>query len=111
MAQEKIEVAHRERTGSGIVDGEAVVSGTAVTVERILAYLAEHPDTDAVLGAFPELTRADLQAVFAYARDTIVEPSQRSKSHRESTLLTPELFYQRLTSRPDIREILTRLAK
>ncbi len=50
-----------------ILSGKPVVCGTRVPVEMVLRYLAEDLDVDAILAAFPRLTREDVQACVAYA--------------------------------------------
>lgn len=50
-----------------ICGGEAVVTGTRVTVRTILASLAEGMSDDEILADFPTLTRDGLRAVIAFA--------------------------------------------
>lgn len=50
-----------------ICGGEAVVTGTRVTVRTILASLAEGMSDEAILADFPTLTRDGLRAVIAFA--------------------------------------------
>lgn len=50
-----------------ICGGEAVVTGTRVTVRTILASLAEGMSADEILADFPTLTRDGLRAVIAFA--------------------------------------------
>lgn len=47
--------------------GEAVVTGTRVTVRTILASLAEGMSAEDILADFPTLTRDGLRAVIAFA--------------------------------------------
>lgn len=59
--------------------GKPVVKGTRVTVERVLAHLAETPDLDDLFAAFPHLTIEDVQACLAYAHQRLVsEYEQRT---------------------------------
>ena len=50
-----------------ICGGEAVVTGTRVTVRTILASLAEGMSDEDILADFPTLTRDGLRAVIAFA--------------------------------------------
>ena len=50
-----------------ICGGDAVVTGTRVTVRTILASLAEGMTDDAILADFPTLNREALRAVIAFA--------------------------------------------
>ena len=50
-----------------ICGGEAVITGTRVTLRTILASLAEGDTPEELLGAFPTLTESDIQGVIAYA--------------------------------------------
>ena len=50
-----------------ICGGDAVVTGTRVTVRTILASLAEGMTDDAILADFPTLNRDALRAVIAFA--------------------------------------------
>lgn len=52
---------------SAICGGEAVVTGTRVTVRTVLASLAEGMSPEEVLADFPTLTRDGLRAVIAFA--------------------------------------------
>jgi uncharacterized protein (DUF433 family) len=47
--------------------GEAVVTGTRITVRTILASLAEGMSDETILADFPTLTRDGLRAVIAFA--------------------------------------------
>ncbi len=61
-----------------VMVGKPVVKGTRVTVERVLAHLAETPDLDDLFAAFPHLVIEDVQACLAYAYQTVVsERDQR----------------------------------
>jgi uncharacterized protein (DUF433 family) len=50
-----------------ICGGEAVVTGTRVTVRTVLASLAEGMSDEDILADFPTLTRDGLRAVIAFA--------------------------------------------
>jgi uncharacterized protein (DUF433 family) len=51
--------------------GKPVIRGTRITVEQILRKLSEGASERDLLDAYPRLTRADIQAVLAYAADTV----------------------------------------
>ena len=111
MAQEKLDYMDRITTDPLVMVGKPVVRGTRIPVERVLAHLADNPDLDDLFSAFPELTRDDVRAVLAYAQDRVSEAQQDGERASQPAPVSPEAFYEQLTSRSDIREILTRLAK
>jgi uncharacterized protein (DUF433 family) len=47
--------------------GESVIKGTRVTLNTVLASLAEGADADDILSDFPTLTAEDVRAVSAFA--------------------------------------------
>jgi uncharacterized protein (DUF433 family) len=51
--------------------GKPVVRGTRIPVELLLRKLSEGATTTELLDAYPRLTVEDLQAVFAYAAETV----------------------------------------
>ena len=51
----------------GICGGEAVVTGTRVTIRTILASLAEGSTLNEILEDFPSLSEEDVSAVIAFA--------------------------------------------
>ena len=51
--------------------GKPVVKGTRIPVELILRKLSEGATEADLLDAYPRLTKLDIQAVLAYAADTI----------------------------------------
>ena len=51
--------------------GKPVIRGTRITVELILRKIAEGANEEALLEAYPHLTRADIQAAARYAADTL----------------------------------------
>jgi uncharacterized protein (DUF433 family) len=57
---------------SSILAGKPVVKGTRVPVELVLKHLAENPDLNELLAAFPRLTVEDVKACLSYAH-TVVE--------------------------------------
>ncbi len=50
-----------------ILVGKPVVKGTRIPVELVLKHLAQNPDLDELLAAYPRLTVQDVQACLAYA--------------------------------------------
>jgi uncharacterized protein (DUF433 family) len=63
---ERIEINPR------VCAGQPVVMGTRISVTAILEQLAEGDSWDDLLRGYPELTRADIQAVLDYARRSIL---------------------------------------
>jgi uncharacterized protein (DUF433 family) len=51
-----------------ILAGKPVVRGTRIAVSLVLEELAQNPDVGELLAAHPDLTLADVQACFAYAK-------------------------------------------
>ena len=51
--------------------GKPVIRGTRVTVELILRKLGEGSTEAALLDAYPQLKKNDIQAAMAYAADTL----------------------------------------
>jgi uncharacterized protein (DUF433 family) len=49
--------------------GQPCIRGLRITVKDVLEYLASGMTVDEVLADFPELTREDIQAVFAFLAD------------------------------------------
>lgn len=52
--------------------GRPVIKGTRIPVEVILGQLAEGESWEALLQGYPELTRADIQAVLRFAEASVV---------------------------------------
>ncbi|MDX9751303.1 MAG: DUF433 domain-containing protein [Flavobacteriales bacterium] len=61
----------RDRIASDkdVLLGKPVIKGTRISVELVLELLAEGWSEKQVLESYPHITRADIQAVFAYLRD------------------------------------------
>jgi uncharacterized protein (DUF433 family) len=51
--------------------GKPVIRGTRIPVELILRKLSEGATEEDLLDAYPRLSKADIQAVLAYAADVI----------------------------------------
>lgn len=54
-----------------VLGGKPAVNGTRLAVEFILGLFAEGWTTDQVLDSYPSLSSESLQAVFAYAAETL----------------------------------------
>jgi uncharacterized protein (DUF433 family) len=54
-----------------ILAGKPVVKGTRIGVDLVLEELAHNPDIAELLAAHPDLTRDDVQACLAYAKDMV----------------------------------------
>ena len=63
---ERIEINPR------VCGGQPVIKGTRISVTAILEQLAENETWDSVLRGYPELKRADIQAVLDYARRSVL---------------------------------------
>jgi uncharacterized protein (DUF433 family) len=65
-----------------VCNGSPVIRGTRIPVAVILDHLAEGQPWEAVLAGFPELTREDIAAALAFARqmiertETVVAPTR-----------------------------------
>src|SRR5687768_2176776 len=54
-----------------ILAGKPVVKGTRIGVDLVLEELSHNPDVNELLAAHPDLTRTDVQACLAYAKDIV----------------------------------------
>jgi len=54
-----------------ILAGKPVVKGTRIGVDLVLEELSHNPDITELLAAHPDLTRDDVQACLAYAKDIV----------------------------------------
>ena len=55
-----------------VCGGRPVIKGTRIPVEVILGQLAEGESWDALLGGYPQLIRADIQAALRFAEASVV---------------------------------------
>lgn len=62
-----------------ILVGKPVIRGTRLSVELVLGQLAANPDLDELFAMYPRLTRADVQAVLAYAQATVERGNENAK--------------------------------
>lgn len=67
MAAEQPQYQGRIIVDPEILAGKPVVKGTRIPVELVLKRLAQDLDVEALLAAYPRLTREDIQACLAYA--------------------------------------------
>ena len=58
-------------TDPRILQGKPVVKGTRIAVDLVLEELSHNPDINELLAAHPDLTRDDIQACLAYAKDIL----------------------------------------
>lgn len=63
---ERIEINPR------VCGGQPVIKGTRISVTAVLEQLAENESWESLLHGYPELTRADIQAVLDYARHSVL---------------------------------------
>ena len=73
-------ITDRIELNPSIMLGKPVVRGTRVTVELILRKIAEGADEATLLAAYPNLTKADIQAAVTYAADSL--------AHEKTVVLT-----------------------
>jgi uncharacterized protein (DUF433 family) len=73
-----------------ILAGKPVVKGTRISVDFVLEELSHNPDITELLAAHPDLTRTDVQACLAYAKDIVtgeeVSPKPRKAPRSDATL-------------------------
>jgi len=73
-----------------ILAGKPVVKGTRIAVDLVLEELAQNPDIAELLAAHPDLTRDDVQACLAYAKDLVtgeeVSPKPPKGAHSDAAL-------------------------
>jgi uncharacterized protein (DUF433 family) len=67
-------------TDPKILGGKPVVRGTRIPVELVLAHLAENPQLDDLLAAYPRLTRADVKACLEYAKKAIAQSKPKASA-------------------------------
>jgi len=60
-------MSDRITVSSDVCNGRPVVRGTRITVQTVLEFLAAGDSVEDVLGEYPSLTRADVQACLDYA--------------------------------------------
>jgi uncharacterized protein (DUF433 family) len=65
------ELLKRIEVDPAVMLGKPVIRGTRIPVELVLRKLGEGATEEELLQAYPRLDRLDLQAVFAYAADTL----------------------------------------
>ena len=73
LAMKEEQPLYHERivTDPRILAGKPVVKGTRIAVDLVLEELSHNPDVNELLAAHPDLTRDDVQACFAYAKDMV----------------------------------------
>jgi len=73
-----------------ILAGKPVVKGTRISVDLVLEELSHNPDITELLAAHPDLTRTDVQACLAYAKDILageeVSPKPPKGTRPDATL-------------------------
>ena len=71
MKEEQRLYHERIVTDPRILAGKPVVKGTRIAVDLVLEELSHNPDIHELLAAHPDLTRDDVQACLAYAKDIL----------------------------------------
>jgi uncharacterized protein (DUF433 family) len=79
MEREKQLYQDRIVRNPNILVGKPVVKGTRIPVELVIEFLAENPDLDELLAAYPRLTLEDVKACLAYA-GRLVEKEGKAQS-------------------------------
>jgi uncharacterized protein (DUF433 family) len=79
MNREQSTYTQRITRDPGIMVGKAVVKGTRIPVERVLAHLANNPDLADLFAAYPELTAEDVKACLAYAHQPLGDVKGRAE--------------------------------
>jgi uncharacterized protein (DUF433 family) len=73
-----------------ILAGKPVIKGTRIAVDLVLEELSHNPDITELLAAHPDLTRDDVQACLAYAKDIVtgreVSPKPPKGAQSDATL-------------------------
>ncbi len=64
-------MSERIEINPNVMLGKPVVRGTRIPVELILRKLSEGATEEDLLDAYPRLSKADIQAVLAYAADVM----------------------------------------
>jgi uncharacterized protein (DUF433 family) len=65
-----------------ILAGRPAIRGTRISVETVLAQLADNPDFDELFAAYPRLTIEDVQACLAFAEEQVRLKGTRPASAR-----------------------------
>ena len=77
-------------TDTRILNGKPVVKGTRIAVDLVLEELSHNPDVNELLAAHPDLTRDDVQACLAYAKDILsgeqVSPKPSKRARPDASL-------------------------
>ena len=112
MAHETLGSPEHIVTDSTTHGGCATIRDTHVSVEQVLRCLMVTLDIDGVLDTFPALTRDDLRAVLAYAYTRLYTgDDQMAEVVGDPGSMPPWAFYQEMVQRPDVSELLRRLAR
>jgi uncharacterized protein (DUF433 family) len=73
MEHERQTYHDRIVTNPAILVGKPTVRGTRISVELVLAHLAENPDLADLFAAYPRLTVEDVTACLAYAEHVVID--------------------------------------
>src|SRR5215210_265671 len=71
MKEEKQLYRERIVADPRILAGKPVIKGTRIAVDLVLEELSHNPDIGELLAAHPDLSRMDVQACLAYAKDIV----------------------------------------
>lgn len=77
-------------TDPRILAGKPVVKGTRIAVDLVLEELSHNPDIAELLAAHPDLSRTDVQACLAYAKNVVtgeeISPKTREGGRADAAL-------------------------
>ena len=73
MADEQQTYKDRITSNPDVMVGKPVVKGTRIPVERVVAHLANNPDMNDLLAAYPDLTLDDVKACLQFAHHAVEE--------------------------------------
>ncbi len=79
MAKKQPDHQARVVQDPAIMVGKPIVKGTRIPVERVIQHLADTPDFDDLLAAFPQLTLDDVKACLAYASAALERECDRER--------------------------------
>jgi uncharacterized protein (DUF433 family) len=107
MAHDVSRQRERELQEARALAGQSARNGVSVSANSVLALISGGADADAVLRAYPGLTREDLRAVLA---DTLMRDDPLV-GDGGTGFVSPQAFYREAVQREDVRRILAALAK
>jgi uncharacterized protein (DUF433 family) len=113
MATEKMTYHDRIVRDPEILAGKPTIKGTRIPVDLVLAHLARNPNVGDLFADYPRLTMEDVRACLAFASELVQREGwyPPTPAHTTSPDTVAARFYEELVQRPDVRELLQRLAQ